>query len=192
MAIAIALVVTGALALPVAVGSGFAPASASNAAGWQRAAAEATEPAPDAAQKGEELRSQAATLAALVVKPPVTKTPTPLPEPATKTVKRRTSTASSQALPGGWRTARVSWYGPGFYGNTMAGGGKLTPSSMVVAHRSLPFGTKIQFQYKGRSCTAVVRDRGPYVGGRVFDLGPGTAKALGFSGVGTVKYKILG
>lgn len=102
------------------------------------------------------------------------------------------SSAPVAAASGGWQTARVSWYGPGFYGNTMAGGGTLTPTSMVVAHRSLPFGTRIEFSYKGRSCVAVVRDRGPYVGGRVFDLGPGTAKALGFSGVGTVRYRILG
>jgi rare lipoprotein A len=92
---------------------------------------------------------------------------------------------------GPWKSAKVSWYGPGFYGNTMAGGGTLQPTSMVVAHRSLPFGTKIQFTYNGKTCVAVVRDRGPYVGDRVFDLGPGTAKALGFSGVGTVQYRFV-
>lgn len=91
----------------------------------------------------------------------------------------------------GWRSARVSWYGPGFYGNTMAGGGTLQPNSMVAAHRSLPFGTRVEFSYKGRTCVAVVKDRGPFVGGRTFDLGPGTAKALGFGGVGTVNYRIL-
>ena len=100
-----------------------------------------------------------------------------------RTVRRGVSTK-------GWRSARVSWYGPGFYGNTMAGGGKLRRDSMVVAHRSLKFGTRIEFTYKGRTVTAVVRDRGPFIGGRVFDLGPGTAKALGFNGVGTVKYRI--
>jgi rare lipoprotein A (peptidoglycan hydrolase) len=73
----------------------------------------------------------------------------------------------------------------------MAGGGTLQPGSMVVAHRSLPFGTRIEFSYKGRTCVAVVQDRGPFVGGRTFDLGPGTAKALGFGGVGTVDYRIL-
>lgn len=92
---------------------------------------------------------------------------------------------------GGWSRAKVSWYGPGFYGNTMAGGGKLRRDSMVVAHRSMKFGTRIEFSYRGRTVTAVVRDRGPYIHGRVFDLGPGTAKALGFSGVGVVKYRIL-
>lgn len=91
-----------------------------------------------------------------------------------------------------WRTAKVSWYGPGFYGNTMAGGGELAPDSMVAAHRSLPFGTRVEFQYGGKTCVATVMDRGPYADGRTFDLGPGTAKYLGFSGVGYVKYRVLG
>lgn len=92
---------------------------------------------------------------------------------------------------GKWRSARVSWYGPGFYGNGMAGGGKLRRNSMVVAHRSMKFGTRILFKYKGRAVVAVVKDRGPFIAGRTFDLGPGTAKALRFNGVGTVKYRIL-
>jgi len=91
----------------------------------------------------------------------------------------------------GWRACRVSWYGPGFYGHTMAGGGRLRRGSMVVAHRSMPFGTKVQISYRGRTVTAVVRDRGPFIAGRTFDLGPGTAKALRFSGVGSVKYRIV-
>lgn len=124
---------------------------------------------------------------------PTARKATPIPKAKPAARPNRTTTASSRAAAGsGWSTARVSWYGPGFYGNTMAGGGVLTESSMVVAHRSLAFGTRVQFEYNGRTATAVVMDRGPYVGGRTFDLGPGTAKALGFGGVGTVKYRILG
>jgi rare lipoprotein A (peptidoglycan hydrolase) len=92
---------------------------------------------------------------------------------------------------GKWRSARASWYGPGLYGNGMAGGGKLRRNSMVVAHKSMRFGTKILFTYRGRSVIAVVKDRGPYVSGRTFDLGPGTAKALHFDGVGRVRYRIV-
>lgn len=104
----------------------------------------------------------------------------------------RTRAAGSEAAPvDGWRRASVSWYGPGFIGNTMAGGGTLQWDSMVVAHKSLPFGTRVEFSYNGNTCVAVVRDRGPYVGGRTFDLGPGTAAALGFSGVGKVDYRIV-
>lgn len=91
----------------------------------------------------------------------------------------------------GWNRSRVSWYGPRFYGHTMAGGGRLQTTSMVVAHRSMRFGTKVQFRYKGRVCEAEVRDRGPFVKGREFDLGPGTAHALGFSGVGTVEWRVI-
>lgn len=115
------------------------------------------------------------------------------PKPAKQSVKmhRAFEHRASRKGHGTWRRARVSWYGPGLYGNGMAGGGKLKRNSMVVAHRSLPFGTRILFRYKGRSVIAVVRDRGPFISGRKFDLGPGTARALHFDGVGTVKYRII-
>ena len=98
----------------------------------------------------------------------------------------------STAPSGGWSSAKVSWYGPGFYGRTTASGAVLTQGMMNVAHKSMAFGTKIQFEYNGKTATAVVNDRGPFIAGRVFDLGPGTAAALGFSGVGTVRYRVVG
>lgn len=110
---------------------------------------------------------------------------------ATKAATPVVAVRRSRATSTGWRSAVVSWYGPGFYGNTMAGGGKLTTTSMVVAHRTMRFGTRVEFLYKGKRCIAVVQDRGPFVAGRTFDLGPGTAKALGFSGVGTVQWRIV-
>jgi hypothetical protein len=121
--------------------------------------------------------------------------PEPVPEPKSTVTAARTSTPApsrSAASTTGWNSAKVSWYGPGFYGNNTASGMVLTESSMIVAHRTLAFGTKIQFEYNGHTCTATVQDRGPHISGREFDLGPGTAKALGFSGVGTVRYRIVG
>lgn len=105
--------------------------------------------------------------------------------PAASSVKQASTTTA------GWQTARASWYGPGFYGNTMAGGGVLTPESMVVAHLSLDFGTRIEVAYNGRTCIAEVRDRGPYIADRTFDLGPGVATALGFSGVQTIQWRVV-
>lgn len=93
---------------------------------------------------------------------------------------------------GGWKSARASWYGPGFYGRKTASGAVYTQTMLNVAHKSLPFGTRIEFEYRGRSVVAVVNDRGPFVAGRTFDLGAGTAKALGFAGVQTIRYRILG
>jgi rare lipoprotein A len=55
-----------------------------------------------------------------------------------------------------------------------------------VASPSLPCGTKVQFRHGGRSVTAEVDDRGPFVGGRRWDLSQTTAAALGFGGVGVV------
>jgi rare lipoprotein A (peptidoglycan hydrolase) len=100
--------------------------------------------------------------------------------------------ARRKAAPTGWRTARASWYGPGFYGHTMAGGGNLRRDSMVLAHKSLPFGTLVEVSVNGTSVVAPVRDRGPYVRGREFDLGPGVRKALGVWGVFTIRYRIVG
>ena len=118
----------------------------------------------------------------------------PIPKPKPKPAARPGATAPSRAAAStsGWQSAKASWYGPGFYGRRTASGAVLTQGMMNVAHKSLAFGTRIQFEYKGRTATAVVNDRGPFIHGRVFDLGPGTAQALGFGGVGTVKYRILG
>lgn len=132
--------------------------------------------------------AEAEALETLVTAPARAKAPVPKPKPVI-----RPAVASSRAVAvGGWQSAKASWYGPGFYGRRTASGAVLTQGMMNVAHKSLSFGTRIQFEYNGRTATAVVNDRGPYIHGRVFDLGPGTAQALGFGGVGTVKYRILG
>jgi hypothetical protein len=81
------------------------------------------------------------------------------------------------------RATTASWYGEG---QALACGGHLTPGMMGVAHKSLPCGTKVTIRYRGRQVRVPIVDRGPYVGGREFDLGPGVRAALGFSGVGTV------
>ena len=79
-----------------------------------------------------------------------------------------------------FRAAEASWYNDG--GNTACG----FHAGYGVANRTLPCGTKVEFRYGGRSVTATVDDRGPYVGGRDWDLNQTTAGALGFGGVGLV------
>jgi peptidoglycan lytic transglycosylase len=85
-----------------------------------------------------------------------------------------------------YRRALASWYGPGLFGNKLGCGGTLSAGSLGVANKSLPCGTKVTFRFGSRSVTATVEDRGPYVGGREWDLNQNTAAALGFGGVGTV------
>jgi rare lipoprotein A len=86
---------------------------------------------------------------------------------------------------GGTSGARVyaSWYGPGFYGHRLCDGTTLTPSSRIVASRSMRCGTRIVVCYRG--CVAArVADYGPAAWtGRDIDLGAGVARAIGFGGV---------
>jgi rare lipoprotein A len=79
-----------------------------------------------------------------------------------------------------FRQSVASWYNDG--GNTACG----FHAYYGVANTSLPCGTKVTFSYGGRTVTATVDDRGPYVGGREWDLNQNTAGALGFGGVATV------
>jgi len=85
-----------------------------------------------------------------------------------------------------FRRALASWYGPGLYGGQLACGGRLSPATPGVAHKSLPCGTKVTLRHRGRSARVSVVDRGPYVGAREFDLTSATRTRLGFSGTGTV------
>jgi hypothetical protein len=85
-----------------------------------------------------------------------------------------------------YRAGNASWYGPGLYGNKLGCGGTLTPGTVGVANKRLPCGTKVTFRYRGRSVTARVVDRGPYVGGREWDLTAGLKHKLGFGSTGTV------
>jgi hypothetical protein len=85
-----------------------------------------------------------------------------------------------------YRQAAASWYGPGFYGRPLACGGTMSPSRIGVANKTLPCGTKVRLRYRGRSVTAPVIDRGPYVGGRVYDLTAATKNRLHFGSTGTV------
>lgn len=64
---------------------------------------------------------------------------------------------------GPWRVSqKVTWYGPGFYGNGTACGQKYTRTIIGVAHRTLPCGTLVQFKWGGITAVAPVIDRGPY------------------------------
>jgi rare lipoprotein A len=85
-----------------------------------------------------------------------------------------------------FRPAEASWYGPGFYGNRTACGQTLGTSTMGVAHKTMPCGTKLTLRYKGREVDVKVIDRGPYSGDREFDLTSATKEKLGFPDTGTV------
>jgi rare lipoprotein A (peptidoglycan hydrolase) len=84
-----------------------------------------------------------------------------------------------------------TWYGPGFYGNRTACGQRLTTSTLGVAHRTLPCGTKVALRANGRSLVVPVIDRGPYARGVTYDLTAATAERLGVTHTAHIGAAIL-
>jgi len=79
------------------------------------------------------------------------------------------------------------------YGRLTADGERFDPRAMTAAHRTLPFGTLVRVTTSaGRSILVRINDRGPYVRGRIIDLTPAGAHALGFSGLMHVTVEPLG
>lgn len=86
----------------------------------------------------------------------------PAPRPQPKAAKPK-APEPPEPRPSTWSNApQVTWYGPGFYGNTTACGQRYTRQTIGVAHRTLPCGTMVEFRWKGITARAPVIDRGPY------------------------------
>jgi rare lipoprotein A len=81
-----------------------------------------------------------------------------------------------------------------YSGGRTANGERAHAHGMTAAHRTLPFGTKVRVTNKRNGKTVVVRinDRGPFIRGRVIDVTPAAARALGFSGLAPVVLDIEG
>src|ERR1700689_174842 len=75
-----------------------------------------------------------------------------------------------------------------YSGGRTANGETARASALTAAHRSLPLGTLVRVtnQRSGRSVVVRINDRGPFVRGRVIDVTPAGAHALGFSGLAPV------
>lgn len=69
-----------------------------------------------------------------------------------------------------------------------ASGERFSAGSLTAAHRTHRFGTRLKVTNlrNGRSVVVRVNNRGPFVRGRVIDLTPAGAGALGFSGLAPV------
>jgi rare lipoprotein A (peptidoglycan hydrolase) len=78
----------------------------------------------------------------------------------------------------------ASWYNDRS-GRTASG----MRSTYGVAHKTLPFGTRVLITNpaNGKSVTAVVTDRGPFVRGRTLDVNQNVAQVLGFKSHGTAR-----
>ena len=63
---------------------------------------------------------------------------------------------------------------------------------LIAAHKTLPFGTRVKvFNLdNGRSAIVKIVDRGPFIRGRIIDVSPAAASALGFRQAGVAHVRI--
>lgn len=120
----------------------------------------------------------------------------------TTTISTTTPQIISNSFPKDIIFGRAMWYGKAFHGRKMANGKKFDMyNPTLVAHRTLPFGTKIKVvnMKTGVSIDAVVSDRGPYSKNKKtkkylaeIDLSYAGAKILGIdrAGIADVKIKV--
>jgi peptidoglycan lytic transglycosylase len=73
----------------------------------------------------------------------------------------------------------------GYCNKPVAAGGVLDCRALTAAHKTLPFGTavKVTIRDSGKSIVVKINDRGPFVRGRIIDLTPAAAAALGCRGL---------
>src|SRR4051794_41002602 len=97
--------------------------------------------------------------------------PALLPKSAPRPAKPR----SPKVLQTG--TCEASFYGEG---SGTASGEAFNPSALTAAHKTLPFGSKVQVTNKDNDESVIVRvnDRGPFVPGRCLDLSTAAMKAI--------------
>jgi rare lipoprotein A len=79
------------------------------------------------------------------------------------------------------RRGKASFYARKFAGRKMADGTVMQPHGDNAASKTLPLGTTavVTNLENGRSAVVTIRDRGPYIQGRIVDLSPSTAKEIG-------------
>jgi len=96
-------------------------------------------------------------------------------------------TASAQVMAAETGVASI------YSGEKTANGEYAHAHALTAAHKTLPFGTKVKVTNvdTGRSVIVRINDRGPYIKGRIIDLTPAGARAIGSSGLAPVELTVL-
>jgi rare lipoprotein A len=89
-------------------------------------------------------------------------------------------------------TGLASWYGYPYHGRTAAGGEIYDMEKLTAAHRTLPFGTRIQVKNlrNGRSVEVEITDRGPFTKDRILDVSYAAARTLGMVDSGLARVQL--
>ena len=78
-------------------------------------------------------------------------------------------------------------------GKDTASGESLNESALTAAHRTLPLNTVVEVTNNrtGQKTLVRINDRGPFVDGRIIDLTPAAARALGVDGLASVSLEVV-
>ena len=122
---------------------------------------------------------------------------TPVVPPAVIKAAPAAPAAAPVATSGGDVTeGKLAYYGRKFAGRKTASGERFNPAAMTMAHKTLPFGTRVKVTNlkNSRSVTVRVNDRGPTTADRIGDVTVAAARKLGFvrSGVANAKLEVVG
>lgn len=101
--------------------------------------------------------------------------------------------SQGQVDPQGYRAeGQASYYGARHHGNKTASGERFDQHALTAAHRSLPFGSRVQVTNLRNDKRVVVRinDRGPYSKKRIIDLSQKAAEQLDMLRDGVVPVRV--
>ncbi len=87
----------------------------------------------------------------------------------------------------------ASYYGPDLHGRRTASGERFNQQAFTAAHRTAPFGSRLQVTNitNGRSVVVRVNDRGPFIRGRIVDVSTVAARQLGMVGRGIARVRVV-
>lgn len=87
---------------------------------------------------------------------------------------------------------KASFYAHKYQGRKTASGERYDHQRLTAAHRTLPFGTRLNVKNlkNGKFVQVVVNDRGPFVDGRIIDLSQSAARAIDLLTEGTVSVEL--
>ncbi len=85
-------------------------------------------------------------------------------------------------------SGKIAWYGRKFAGRKTASGEVYNPDKLTMAHKTLPFGTRVKVTNpaNGKSVVVRVNDRGPTQADRVGDVSLAAARRLGMVKAGVI------
>jgi rare lipoprotein A len=106
-----------------------------------------------------------------------------------------TSTETSKVVMGETFRGLASYYADEFNGRKTSNGEIFDMNDFTAAHRTLPFGTKLQVTNlkNGKSVIVRINDRGPFAEDRIIDLSKAAAEAIGMlnDGVAEVEIRVI-